>query len=52
MKVYRLYVKGDCKGTYGDGPAARMEAMFAMADWFACGYTADECEIRYEEYGF
>ena len=50
MKVYRLYVNGECAGTYGDGPAARMAAIFAMSDWFAVGYTAEQCEIRYEEF--
>lgn len=50
MKVYRLYVSGECVGTYGDGPAARMMAMLAMGDWFKAGYTAEQCEVRYEEY--
>ncbi len=50
MKVYRLYVDGECVGTYGDGPAARTMAMLAMGDWFDAGYDADRCKIRYEEY--
>lgn len=47
--VYRLYINGECVGTYGEGPAARRMAMFAMGDWFAAGYTAEQCEVRHEE---
>lgn len=50
MKVYRLYVDDECVGTYGDGPAAKMAAMFAMSDWFAVGYDADRCRLEYEEF--
>lgn len=50
MKVYRLYVDGECAGTYGDGPAARTMAYMAMGDWFKAGYTLEQCEVRYEEY--
>lgn len=49
MKVYRLYVNEECVGTYGNGPAARMMAMSEMGEWFKVGYTAEQCEIRYEE---
>ena len=50
MKVYRLYVDDECVGTYGDGPAAKMAAMFAMSDWFAAGYDADRRRLEYEEF--
>ena len=50
MMVYRLYADDECVGTYGDGPAAKLEAMFAMGDWFAAGYEAGRCRIEYEEF--
>ena len=50
MKVWRLYVDGEVVGTYGEGPAARTTAMFAMGEWFSAGYDADRCEVRHEEY--
>lgn len=50
MKVWRLYVKGECVGTFGEGRAALTMAMQAMGAWFAAGYTSDDCEVKHEEY--
>lgn len=46
MKVWRLYVEDECVGTYGDCRSA----ILAMQDWFSCGYTAEQCEVKHEEY--
>lgn len=50
MLVWRLYVKGECVGTYGEGPLAMSLALRAMSTWFEAGYSAEDCEIRHEEY--
>lgn len=50
MMVWRLYVNCECVQTFGDGRAALHMAMVAMCEWFKCGYTAEQCEIRHEEY--
>lgn len=46
IKCYRLYAKKECVGTYFN----RMQAMFAMGDWFAAGYTADDMDLETEDY--
>ena len=48
--VWRLYVNGECVQTFGDGEAALNMAMFTMGEWFKCGYTAEQCEIKHEKY--
>lgn len=50
MKVWRLYVDGKCRGTYGDGLAAMRMAMADCANWYADGYTAEQVEVKHEEY--
>lgn len=50
MKVWRLYVNDECVGTYGDGSKAMSMAIIAMQDWFSYGYTAEQCEMKHEEY--
>jgi len=50
MKTWRLYVNGECMGSYGDGPAAMSMAIRAMQDWFAAGYTAEQCDVKHEEF--
>ena len=48
--VWRLYVNGECVQTFGDGVSALDMAMFTMGEWFKCGYTAEQCEIKHEKY--
>lgn len=50
MMVWRLYVKGECVGTYGDGLAAMSLALRDMSKWINAGYSAEDCDIRHEEY--
>lgn len=50
MKVYRLYVKGECVGTYGEGDAAHTMAMAEKIKWIEAGYLLSEIEIRHEGY--
>lgn len=50
MKVYRLYVNGECVQTFGDGRSCLTMAYLAMGEWFKCGYTSEQCEVRYENY--
>ena len=46
IKCYRLYAKGECVGTYFN----RTQALFVMGDWFSAGYTADDMELKTENY--
>lgn len=46
MKCFRLYVDGECVGTYFN----KTQALFVMGDWFAAGYSADRVELKTEEY--
>ena len=48
--VWRLYVNGECVQTFGDGNGALTRAMVTMGEWFKCGYTAEQCEIKHEKY--
>lgn len=48
MKVYRLYVDGECVGTFGDGTAAMAAALRASDEWLNAGYT--DVDIRHENY--
>lgn len=50
MMVWRLYVDGECAQTFGDGTLAMSMAYNAIGEWFKCGYTAEQCEIRHEKY--
>ena len=48
--VWRLYVNGECVQTFGEGGAALTMATFTMIEWFKCGYTPEQCEIKHEKY--
>ena len=50
MMVWRLYVDGECVGTYGDGLLAQSMAIAACQDWFAAGYTAEQVDVKHEEF--
>ena len=46
MKCFRLYVDGECVGTYFN----KLQALFVMGDWFGAGYGADRVDLKMEEY--
>lgn len=46
MKCFRLYVDGECVGTYFN----RTQALLAMGSWFDHNYTADQVDLRTEDY--
>ena len=46
MEVYRLYVKGECVSTHGD----HFSGVIAMNKWFAAGYTAEDCDLKKENF--
>ena len=46
MKCFRLYVDGECVGTYFN----KNQALLAMGDWFSYGYDADRVELKTEDY--
>ena len=46
MKCYRVYVNEKVTGTF----FSRIQAMFFMGDWFGAGYTAEQVELKEEEY--
>lgn len=50
MLTWRLYVNNECVGTYGEGSVAMSEAIRAMGEWFADGYTAEQVELKHEEF--
>lgn len=50
MKTWRLYVDGECVGTYGDGTLAMRIAISTMQEWLSAGYTSEQCEVKYEEF--
>lgn len=41
VNVFRLF---------GDGRSCLTMAYLAMGEWFKCGYTSEQCEVRYENY--
>lgn len=46
MKCFRIYVDGECVGTYFN----KTQALLVMGDWFAAGYGADRVDLRTEDY--
>lgn len=50
MLVWRLYVNGECARTFGDGPLAQTLAIAECQKWFEVGYTAEQVEVKHEEF--
>lgn len=46
MKCYRVYVDGECVGTYFN----RLQAIFVMNDWFGAGYDSDRVDMKTEDF--